>query len=42
MQKLITPIQRLFVPEKRMDRIAQIVLLILSISYSAFALSVWI
>lgn len=38
MEKLMTPVQKLFVQEKRTDRIAQLVLIILSISYSAIML----
>ncbi len=40
MQKLMIPVQKLFVEEKRIDRIAQIALLILSISYSAIVLAI--
>lgn len=38
MQKLMIPVQKLFVEEKRVDRIAQIALLLLSISYSVVVL----
>ena len=38
MEKLMIPVQKVFVQEKRTERIAQIVLLILSISYSVIVL----
>lgn len=34
MQKVLTPINKLFVPEKRTERIVQIALIILSFIYS--------
>jgi hypothetical protein len=34
MQRVLTPIHKLFVPEKRTDRLVQVALLILSFVYS--------